>query len=257
MNLLTLIVCVLIPIYTKAWWHPKPLTTWTWQLQGTIDTTKNVQMYDIDLFDTPIATISKLKQAGRTVICYFSAGSFENWRPDASKFPKSVLGSVMEDWCDSSTQCEWWLNIKQANMAIIGPIMQARLDLAKSKGCDGVEPDNIDGYTNENGVKLTYADQLAYNKWLAQEAHKRQLSIGLKNDLDQIPELVGSFDWALNEQCFQYNECNKLLPFINADKAVFICEYKGSTNTFCPKSNQMKFSTIKATLDLNGKNMAY
>lgn len=45
--------------------------------------------------------------------------------------------------------------------------MRRRLDKAVSRGCDGVEPDNVDGYTNHNGLGLTAADQLAYNKWLA------------------------------------------------------------------------------------------
>lgn len=93
--------------------------------------------------------------------------------------------------------------------------MQARLDLAVSKGCDGVEPDNVDTWTQTDGggFWLTYDDQLAYNKWLAQEAHDRDLSIGLKNDLDQIVDLVNDFDWALNEQCWYYNECNYYAPF--------------------------------------------
>lgn len=45
--------------------------------------------------------------------------------------------------------------------------MRRRLDKAVSRGCDGVEPDNVDGYTNHNGLGLTAADQLTYNKWLA------------------------------------------------------------------------------------------
>lgn len=47
--------------------------------------------------------------------------------------------------------------------------MAERMDLALSKGCDGVEPDNVDGYANSNGLGLTAANQLEYNKYLAQE----------------------------------------------------------------------------------------
>lgn len=110
---------------------------------------------------------------------------------------------------------ERWLDIRRID--ILGPIMRARMDMAKKKGCDGVEPDNVDAYTPDNkggGFKLTYKDQIKYNTWLAQEAHKRDLSIGLKNDLDQIADLVTHFDWALNEECWQYDECDALLPFI-------------------------------------------
>lgn len=50
------------------------------------------------------------------------------------------------------------------------------------------------------------------------EAHSRGLSVGLKNDVDQIHSLVSHFDWALNEECVQYNECNKYQPFFDAGK---------------------------------------
>ncbi len=76
----------------------------------------------------------------------------------------------------------------------LGPIMEARLDLAQAKKCDGVEPDNVDGYTNTTGFPLTANDQLTYNNWLVTQAHNRNLSIGLKNDVDQINDLVGAFD---------------------------------------------------------------
>jgi hypothetical protein len=95
--------------------------------------------------------------------------------------------------------------------------MSARMDIAKTKGCDGVEPDNIDAYTADNkggSFKLTYNDQITYNTWLAKEAHARDLSIGLKNDVDQVKDLVTHFDWALNEECWEYNECDTLQPFI-------------------------------------------
>ncbi|CAF0961920.1 unnamed protein product [Rotaria sordida] len=178
-------------------------------------------MYDIDLWDTSKATINQLKSAGRKVICYFSAGSYEDWRPDKTRFPASIQGNKLDDWAG-----EWWLDIRRLD--ILGPIMRDRLDLAKNKSCDGVEPDNIDVYTQVNGggFRITYQDQLTYNTWLAQEAHARDLSIGLKNDLDQVRDLVSHFDWAVNEQCWEYNECNTLQPFITANKAVFNCEYK-------------------------------
>jgi hypothetical protein len=111
--------------------------------------------------------------------------------------------------------------------------MGARMDLAKQKGCDGVEPDNIDGYTVDNkggGFKLTYNDQITYNMWLAKEAHLRDLSIGLKNDVDQVKDLVNYFDWALNEECWQYNECDTLKPFIKGN--IFIGCYNQTKYTF-------------------------
>jgi hypothetical protein len=226
-----------------AVWQPAPGTTWQWQLTGTINTSWDVQMYDIDLFDAPQTTIDDLKAAGRVVICYFSAGSYEDWREDAADFPAEVLGNDLDGW-----EGERWLDIRRLDL--LGPIMSARLDLAVTKGCDGVEPDNVDGYTNNTGFPLTYDDQLTYNRWLATQAHNRSLSIGLKNDLDQIPDLVDDFDWALNEQCFYYEECDLLLPFIEAGKAVFGVEYEGDPAVYCPQAIEMGFSWLTKTYDL-------
>ena len=91
----------------------------------------------------------------------------------------------MDGWAD-----EQWLDISNEELA---SVMRARLDLATQKGCDGVEPDNMDGYTNNTGFSLSAIDQLAYNKFIANEARKRGLSVGLKNDLDQIIELENNF----------------------------------------------------------------
>jgi hypothetical protein len=224
-------------------WKPKPGTTWHWQLTGKLNTSVNVAMYDIDLFDQSKATIAGLKAKGRIVICYFSAGSYEDWRPDAKDFPAAVKGSKLDGWN------ELWLDIRAA---AVKTIMGKRLDLAKSKGCDGVEPDNVDGYTNKPGFPLTAADQLTYNKWLAAEAHKRGLSVGLKNDLDQVKALVSSFDWALNEECAQYNECSMLSPFISAGKAVFHVEYKpATTSSVCSKTKSLKFSSMIKNMNLD------
>jgi hypothetical protein len=224
-------------------WQPSPGTSWQWQLTGNIDTSVDVQMYDIDLFDASQSVIDALHGQGRVVICYFSAGSWEDWRPDAGDFPAAVKGD------SNGWPGERWLDIRAIDA--LSPIMQARLDRAVAKGCDGVEPDNIDGYSNRSGFPLSYADQLAYNRWLADAAHVRGLSIGLKNDLDQVKDLEPYFDWALNEQCFEYDECDLLLPFVQAGKAVFGVEYSGNTASFCPQSNSLNFDWLKKKLDLD------
>jgi hypothetical protein len=230
--------------HQASWWQPKPGTSWQWQLSGTIDTSVDVEMYDIDLFETPQAAIDTLHNEGRIVICYLSAGSWETYRPDKDNYPEVLLGNTLDGWPD-----ERWVDIRRIDL--LGPILQARMDLAVAKKCDGIEPDNIDGYTNDNGFSLTAADQLIFNKWLAAEAHKRNLSIGLKNDLNQVDELVQEYDWALNEQCLQYNECETLLPFIQADKAVFGVEYSGNIDVFCPQANGLDFDWLKKQLNLD------
>lgn len=231
-------------------WAPQPGTSWQWQLSGTIDTSVDVDMYDIDLFDAPQGTIDALHADGRVVVCYFSAGSYENWRPDEGDYPMAALGDPLDDWPG-----ERWIDIRDAT---VRQILEARLDLAVSKNCDGVEPDNVDGYANDSGFALTGADQLDFNRFLATEAHARGLSIGLKNDLDQVTDLVADFDWALNEECFEYDECDLLAPFVSADKAVFTVEYGSASlaDTVCPDANSRDFDTLIKNLDLDAWRVA-
>ena len=207
-------------------------------------------VYDIDLFDTSPSDIQALQTEGHKVICYFSAGSFEDWRDDAAEFSSSVLGDTLDGWED-----ERWLDIRQSS---VRDIMYARLQLAQTKGCDGVEPDNVDGYTNNSGFNLGYSDQLMFNRYLANSAHQLGLSIGLKNDLRQITDLVEYFDFAVNEQCFEYNECGYLAPFIDANKAVFNAEYESTyvdntsaRDALCDDANQRQFSTLVLPLYLD------
>ena len=229
------------------WYRPISGTSWQWQLSGDINTGYDVAVYDIDLFDADISLIAELQSAGRKVICYFSAGSYEEWRHDATHFPAEAVGETLDGWPD-----ERWLDIRDAT---VRQLMQARLDLARDKGCDGVEPDNVTGFNNNTGFALTAADQLEYNRFLAAEAHTRGLAIGLKNDLEQIPDLVDDFDFAVNEECFAYDECEAMLPFIEQGKAVFSAEYetefRRNPESICAQARELGFSTLILPLDLD------
>lgn len=236
--------------YNITRYRPTVNTTWQWQLRGAINTSYSVDIYDIDLFDTPEETIEKLHSEGRRVICYFSAGSFEDWRVDRDSFPTETLGDKLNGW-----EGERWLDIRDSE---IKNIMVERLNLAKSKKCDGVEVDNIDGYSNNTGFNLTYQDQLNYNTFLADEAHKRGLSIGLKNDFDQVALLEPYFDFIISESCFENSECNKLTPFIKSGKPVFEVEYnrryivdKKARDELCKKSQELKFQTLILPIELD------
>jgi hypothetical protein len=233
----------------SSWYTPSMSVTWQWQLQGTVNTSYDVEIYDIDLFDNSATSIASLQTAGHEVVCYFSAGSYEDWRPDTGDFLAADLGD------SSGWPGESWIDIRSSN---VRSIMQARLDLAASKGCDGVEPDNVDGYTNNTGFPLTAADQLDYNRFLAAEAHARGLGIGLKNDLEQAAELVSNFDFAINEECHDYDECDLLQVFIAADKPVLNAEYADTAAqassravTLCPQARAEAFHTLILPWDLD------
>ena len=229
-------------------WQPKPGTSWQIQLQGNIDTSFDVDLYVLDLFDTPVGVINGLHSRGIKVVCYFSAGTWEDWRDDAGKFPQRVIGKKLPEW-----EGEWWLDFRQSE---VHNVMQGRLDKAVAKGCDGVDPDNVDSYTHDTGFPLSAGDQIDYSIFLANEAHARGLSIGLKNNLNQIGKLEPYHNWIINEQCFVYSECDLLLPFIRAGKPVFGIEYETAIEDFCPKANAMDFDFLKKNLDLKAHRIA-
>jgi hypothetical protein len=109
----------------------------------------NGTVIDIDLLgrvaeegNTDIAQLAETKQ----VICYFSAGSREDWRADANDFAPSDYGRGLANGEDGE---EWpgenWLNVKSNN---VRAIIKRRIESAAKAGCDAVEPDNVDGYVS-------------------------------------------------------------------------------------------------------------
>ena len=206
------------PVQITLSWAPSVTDTWQWQISGPLNTGYAVTVYDVDLFETPLATIDALHAAGRRVVCYFSAGSSEDWRVDFASFAAADMGNPLDHWPG-----ERWLDTRSAN---VRALMKARLDLAVAKHCDGVEPDNMDAYTNQPGFALTADTQLDYNRFIANEARSRGLAVGLKNDVDQLAALEPYFDFAVNEQCHQYAECGGYSVFTAKGKPVFNAEYQ-------------------------------
>lgn len=242
---------------TTTIWQPEVGTKWQIELLYALnDTSVEADIYDIDLFDSPNSTITNLQEMGRKVICYFSAGTYEDWRKDAGDFETSDLGHSLDDWPG-----EKWLDTNSDN---VRNIMQRRLDLAQAKGCDGVDPDNIDAYNNKNGLGLTQDDAISYVKWLATQTHDRNMSLGLKNGGDIVDSVIDKMQWSVNEQCVVYKECDIYSAFINASKPVFHIEYPKGDNTnnditvsttqrnsVCNAANSGNFSTVIKNMDLN------
>ncbi|KAL9046724.1 MAG: hypothetical protein Q9214_000511 [Letrouitia sp. 1 TL-2023] len=165
-------------VQAPAYWTPPNGTTWHIELDHPLsDASPDVEAFDLDLFETTAATIAELHRRGKKVICYFSAGSYEEWRPDAHDFKNDTdLGNPLDGWPG-----ERWLDVGSPN---VRNIMMKRLNLAKNKSCDGVDPDNVDAFDNENtGVDIDILDSVNYVRFLADSAHSLNLSIGLKNSL--------------------------------------------------------------------------
>jgi hypothetical protein len=109
-------------------------------LTGTPDTSRSplppidAPVWDVDLFDNDAATIKALKASGKIVICYFSAGTWEDWRDDAKDFPAADLGKVLPEWPN-----EKWIRTGSTK---IRDIMAKRIKIGADKGCDAIDPDN-------------------------------------------------------------------------------------------------------------------
>ncbi|WP_433212668.1 endo alpha-1,4 polygalactosaminidase [Dactylosporangium sp. CS-047395] len=226
---------------TPSHWRPTVGLTWQMQFSGKLDTSIQAQVYDIDGADSTRAQVAALHKAGRKVVCYVDAGSYENWRTDAAKFPAAVRGKALDGWPG-----EQWLDVR--NWAALRPILAARFADCAAKGFDAVDPDNMDGYSNDSGFPLTAADQLTFNRRVADLAHSLGLAVGLKNDLDQVKALQPAFDFAVNESCRQYAECGQLTPFITAGKPVFHVEYSAAQ---CPTPATLRFSNIRKRVNLD------
>ena len=207
-----------------------------------------IGVYELDLFDAEQPVIDTLHAAGGFVICYFSAGSFEDWRPDVARFPKDVLGKAYEGWPG-----ERWLDIRRRE--VLAPILEARLDLATRKDCDAVDPDNVDGFSIQTGFAISVNDQRAFNRWLAEAAHARGLAIGLKNAAELVPDLVDVFDFAVVESCAAQKACDDHSAFSKRGKAVFQIEYRGEIedwSSVCRDAKGLRFTAILANLELDG-----
>jgi endo-alpha-1,4-polygalactosaminidase (GH114 family) len=228
-------------------WRPGPTTApWYWQLQGEIKTDVPACVYETDGFETPKATVATLHAKDVKVICYLDVGSWEEYRPDAGQFPESVLGKRYEGYPE-----ERWLDI--AHYEKFAPIMEKRISMCAEKGFDAVEPDNINGWENKTGFPLTRAEQLTYNRWIARTVHKAGMSVALKNDSRQAKQLVGNFDFAVVEECFQYHECGDFEPFVEAGKAVFEAEYELPPKKFCSKAKALDFASVRMGVELFGE----
>ncbi len=228
----------------------RPIAGVPWQIQFAspdIKASSNADVYDLDMYDTPLEKINELHAAGKRVVCYVNAGAYEDWRADAADFPATVLGKNYQGWPG-----EKWLDVRRIDL--LSPILSKRIDLCAAKGFDGVEFDNVNGFENDTGFPFTADDQIRFNKWLADESHKRMLAVGLKNDSTQVAELVEAFDFAIAESCAAEGWCTDFQPFIDAGKPVFAIEYKEAIDsakfqelckTYAPRKYSMIFKNRK------------
>jgi len=240
------------PVTSGSWPRFTPETSWTWQLLGDTDTSYDVEVYVLDMFQQLEGNvIETLHAQNKQVICYFSAGTFEPWRPDAELFANVPMG--VEHYAYPT---ELWLDVTSTETA---KVMANRMDMAVALGCDGVELDNVDGFVAETGLNITQDQELEYQRLLANEAHKRNLAVALKNSVETIPDVAEYFDLAINEVCLVWNECGTYQAIIAAGKPVFHVEYDqayvndpAARATMCAQSAELNLRTLVMPKLLDG-----
>jgi hypothetical protein len=211
-------------------------TSWQIQLSGDIDTSFDVAWYEIDL-DSP--AIAALRAAGRTVACYFSAGTRESFRADAAQFPASAVGNALTDYPNES-----WLDIRDSTVVAL---MTARLDTAVARGCQAVDASNLDGFLSDTGFGLTRDDALGFARLLASAAHARGLSTVLGGgDAGFVSSLTSDYDRGLGAGCVMTSGCNEFASFLALGRTVFVAEFGDETSvpTVCPRAAELGLDAI-------------
>lgn len=209
-----------------SWWRPSLDASWQVQLSGGLDLSVKADIYDVDGVDSPQGALDQARAEGAHLVCYLNGGAWEGWRDDADHFPTATIGKDLDGWPD-----EKWLDIRQLDILL--PLMAQRMDACQQRGFEAVDVDNVDGYDNDTGFPLTDVAQLTYISALADLAHERNLAFGLKNSVGLVDALAEDIDFAVNEQCHEFNECSAYLRLLATGKPVVVIEYSGDREELC------------------------
>lgn len=133
-------------------WLPQVGQSWQIILNNTIENAAintlapSVDIWDLDYTIHSVETFQRLRNAGKKIICYFSAGTLENYRLDKNEFDSHDVGKQLKMWPE-----ERWVNIRSPK---VRSIMSRRIAEAASYGCDAIDPDNIDGFVSQVKSKI-------------------------------------------------------------------------------------------------------
>ncbi len=253
------ILIILISIYFIFWityWYNNlnHIKRFDWILS--IDNYENInfksQIIDLDVLDTPKKVIDILHKDLNIVIWYINVWAIENYRDDYKDFSDEIVWRVYPWWED-----EKFLDIK--NYDKFKYLILNRLDIAKEKWFDWIEPDNMDTFDNqeETWFKITKEDEINYIKWLNKEVKKRWMFLIQKNAPELSNSLDDILDWVLIEWAFYNNIFKYYLNYIKKWKIVLNVEYTDNTNKdyflqyVCKKSNELWFISILKNRDLD------
>ncbi|PNH35728.1 hypothetical protein BJF96_g976 [Verticillium dahliae] len=135
---------------------------------------------------------------GKRVVCYFSAGSYEDGPTDSGDFDAGEggdLGRELEGWPG-----EYWLDTNSETDDYMNKSVYWLVQ------------------TNRNGLGLTAADSIDCISFLAFEARRRGLAMGLKNGGSIIKNVLPVIDFSVKEECAAYSECDLYKAVTDAGK---------------------------------------
>jgi len=226
----TLLASLFVKNAEAGLWKAKVGSTWNYVLGHKINlATEKAEVLEIDV-NKSADLIKEYHNAGKKVICYFSGGTIEDFRDDYDDYAsvKGLIRNTYDEWDD-----EKWLDFRLEG---IKPLIKRRMQMAVNKKCDGIEVDNVDAYQisdvrDEWTDPITREDTIVFLKWLGTTAHNLGIAIGLKNVNGLLDEVSPYFDFAINEECYQYkDECRRYRKFLDSGKPVYAVAYNGLKN---------------------------
>ncbi|MBI5533982.1 MAG: endo alpha-1,4 polygalactosaminidase [Deltaproteobacteria bacterium] len=229
-------------------WKPPAKAAWQYQLDGPIDTAVDAEVFVVDLFDTPSATVNELHGKGRKVAAWFSAGTLEAWRSDGASFPSAAQGNPIATSSD-----EKWLDIRAG---AVREGMKTRLKEAQLRGFDAVVGANLDSYTTgDSGFPLTLQDASGYAAELSAASHALGLAFALENAAAVAQQTSSTIDFAVVVDCLRASgECGDYdfvrksgKPVLNAEAFDTVGEAQSQQAALCPKATGKGLSSILKT----------
>ena len=198
---------------------PEPGVAFDYQIGGAYPPPRGVRAVSRDRTAKPAP--------GQYNVCYVNAFQAQ---PDATAWwqahhPDLLLrdGSgalvIDQDWDEALLDVS-----TPAKRTQLAGIVGEWIDGCAAAGYQAIEADNLDSHERSGGL-LTAEHDLAFGKLLVERAHAAGLAMGQKNaaGLVERGRSLG-FDFAVAEECGQYDECGAYADAY--DDRVFVIEYE-------------------------------
>ncbi|WP_426505627.1 endo alpha-1,4 polygalactosaminidase [Dactylosporangium sp. McL0621] len=213
------------PTKSGTWAPPPANAGFDYQIGGAYSPPAGVGVVSRDHDASPAA--------GLYNICYVNAFQAQTeanawWK---SNHPDLLLHDAKGNLVVDKDWNEILLDFSTADKrAALTAIVGGWMDGCAGKGFKGVEPDNLDSWTRSGG-RLTKAQAIAYAQSLVAYGHGKGLAVAQKNtaDLDTASVRQIGFDFAVAEECADYDECQNYTASYGGN--VIVIEYSQSQFT--------------------------